>query len=135
MSLKGGEIPTQDEPGADGMLRIDHPCARSRETEPGADRGFPERQRGHALRRRNPSPDLSLGRSRAGPAGVPAAEPPGAGFVTQLCGQDDGPEPSAGDAVDRALSENWIATARALPASSLSAALYSRRPRTAGRRR
>src|SRR6266568_8898299 len=95
------------------MLRIDHPCARSREAEPGADRGFPERQRGHALRRRNPSPDLSLGRSRAGPAGVSAAESPGAGFVTQLSGEDDGPEPGAGDAVDRALSENWIATARA----------------------
>jgi len=27
------------------MLRIDHPRARSRETEPGADPGFPERQR------------------------------------------------------------------------------------------
>jgi hypothetical protein len=48
--------------------------------------------------------DLSLDRAGAGPAGVPPAEPPRARFVTQLCGEDDGPEPGAGDAVDRSLS-------------------------------
>src|ERR1700728_374886 len=104
------------------MLRIDHPCARSRETEPGADPGFPERQRNYSVRRRNSSADLS-------------AEPLSARFVTQLCGEDDGPEPGAGDAVDRSLSENWIAAVRAVPPSSFSAALYPRRHRTAGHRR
>src|SRR6266851_4368421 len=135
MSLKGGEIPIQDEPGADGMLRIDHPRARSRETEPGADPGFPERQRGHPLRRRNPTPDLSLDRAGARPAGVPPAEPSGARVVTQLSDEDDGPEPGAGDPVDRSLSEKRIAAVRTLPPSSLSPALYSRRHRTAGHRR
>src|SRR6266852_2027350 len=127
--------PMQDEPGADGMLRIDHPRARSRETEPGANPDFPERQRGHALRRRNPRADLSLDRTGARSAGVSPAGPPGTGFDTQLCGQDDGPEPGAGDPVDRSLSEEWIAAARALPASSFSPTLYPRRHRTAGHRR
>src|SRR5260370_11632256 len=117
------------------MLTIDHPRAGSRETEPGTDRGFSKRQPRDPIRRRNPKADLSLDRAGAGPAAVPPAEPPGARVVTQLSGEDDGPEPGAGDAVDRALSENWIAAARALPASSLSAAVYSRRPRTPGRLR
>src|SRR5450759_1931077 len=117
------------------MLRIDHPRARSRETEPGADPGFPERQRGRPLRRRNPTPDLSLDRTGARPAGVSPAGPPGTGFVTQLSDEDDGPEPGASDPVDRSLSEKRIAAARALPASSFSPALYARRHRTAGHRR
>src|SRR5437667_2008096 len=73
------------------MLRIDHPRARSRETEPGTDRGFSKRQPRDPIRRRNPKADLSLDRAGAGPAGVPPAEPPGARFVTQLSGEDDGP--------------------------------------------
>jgi len=96
-------IPIQDEPGADGMLRIDHPRARSRETEPGTDRVFSSQPR-DPIRRRNPKADISLDRAGAGPAGVPPAEPPGARFVTQLSGEDDGPEPGAGDTVDRSLS-------------------------------
>ena len=86
------------------MLRIDHPRARSRETESGTDRVFSKRQPRDPIRRRNPKADLSLDRAGAGPAGVPPAEPPRARFVTQLCGEDDGPEPGAGDAVDRSLS-------------------------------
>src|ERR1039458_3157857 len=79
------------------MLRIDHPRARSRETEPGTDPGFSKRQPRDPLRRRNPTPDLSLDRAGARPAGVPPAEPPGARGVTQLSDEDDGPEPGAGD--------------------------------------
>src|ERR1700676_2314244 len=94
--------PIQDEPEGDGMLRIDHPRARSRETEPGADPGFPERQRNHSVRRRNASADLSLDRTSARSAGIPPAEPPSAGFVTQLRGEDDGSEPGTCDSVDRA---------------------------------
>jgi len=52
-----------------------------------------------------------------GPAGVPPAEPPGARFVAQLSGEDDGPGPGASDSVDRSLSEKRIAPALALPAS------------------
>src|SRR5260370_2328289 len=117
------------------MLTIDHPRAGSRETEPGTDRGFSKRQPRDPIRRRNPKADLSLDRAGAGPAAVPPAEPPGARVVTQLSGEDDGPEPGAGDPVDRSLSQKRIAPARALPAASLSAALYPRRPRTAGPRR
>src|ERR1035437_625661 len=127
--------PIQDEPEGDGMLRIDHPRARSRETEPGTDPGFSKRQPRDPLRRRNPTPDLSLDRAGARPAGVPPAEPPGARGVTQLSDEDDGPEPGASDPVDRSLSEKRIAAARALPPSSFSAALHPRRHRTAGHRR
>src|SRR5271157_2216778 len=108
------------------MLRIDHPCARSRETEPGTDRGFSKRQPRDPIRRRGPKADLSLDRAGARPAGVPPAEPPSAGFVTQLSGQDDGLEPGAGDPVDRSLSEKRIAAAHQLPPSSLSATLHPR---------
>src|SRR5450756_2905122 len=79
------------------MLRIDHPCARSRETEPGTDPGFSKRQPRDSLRRRNPTPDLSLDRAGARPAGVPPAEPPGARVVTQLSDEDDGIESGASD--------------------------------------
>ena len=64
------------------MLRIDHPRARSRETEPGADPGFPERQRSHPLRRRNPRADLSLDRAGARSAGV---SPGGWATLTRKC--------------------------------------------------
>src|SRR5450756_1427717 len=93
------------------MLRIDHPCARSRETEPGTDPGFSKRQPRDSLRRRNPTPDLSLDRAGARPAGVPPAEPPGARVVTQLSDEDDGIESGASDPVDRSLSEKRIAAA------------------------
>src|ERR1039458_3152426 len=91
------------------MLRIDHPCARSRETEPGTDRGFSKRQPRDPIRRRSPKAGLSLDRAGARPAGVPAAEPPGARVVTQLSDEDDGPEPGASDPLDRSLSEKRIA--------------------------
>src|ERR1035437_6287082 len=106
------------------MLRIDHPRARSRETEPGTDPAFSKRQPRDPLRRRNPPPDLSLDRAGARPAGVSPAGPPGARGVTQLSDEDDGPEPGASDPVDRSLSEKRIAAARTLPPSSLSAALH-----------
>src|ERR1019366_4585127 len=106
------------------MLRIDHPCARSRETEPGTDRGVSKRQPRDPIRRRSPKADLSLDRAGARPAGVPPAEPPGAWVVTQLSDEDDEPEPGASDPVDRSLSKKRIAAAHNLPASSLSTALY-----------
>src|ERR1700685_1013911 len=115
---KWESYPIQDEPEGDGMLRIDHPRARSRETEPGADPGFPERQRNHSVRRRNSSAELSLDRTSARSAGIPPAEPVNEEVVTQLCDEDDEPEPGAGDAVDRSLSENWSAAVRAVPATS-----------------
>src|ERR1700691_27050 len=43
------------------MLRIDHPCARSRETESGEDPGFPERQPNHSVRMRNSSASVRFG--------------------------------------------------------------------------
>ena len=101
---RGVGIPIQDEPEGGGTLRIDHAFARSRETESRADPGFPERQRNHSVRRPNSSAYLSQDRTSARSAGVPPTESPSAGFVAQLCGEDDEAEPGAGDAIDRSLS-------------------------------
>jgi hypothetical protein len=113
--------PIQDEPEGDGMLRIDHPRARSRSTEPGTNRDFSNRQPRDPVRRRNPRADISLDRAGARSAGISPAKAPAAWSVTQLCGE------MTGDPVDRTLWEKRIAGARALPASSFCAALYPRR--------
>src|SRR5664279_6385066 len=65
----------QDEPGADGMLRIDNQRARNREAEPGADRGFSKSQRSNPVRRRKSSAGLRLGGAASAPAAVPKTRP------------------------------------------------------------
>ena len=57
--------------------------------------------RQNPVRRRNPRADFSLDRAGALSAGVPQSGPSGARFVTVLSGEDDRPEPGAGDAADR----------------------------------
>src|SRR5664280_3405747 len=76
------------------MLRIDHQRARSREAEPGADRGFSKSQRRHPVRRRKSSAGLRLGGAGSAPAAVPKTRPRGARFVAALPGEDDRPEPA-----------------------------------------
>src|SRR5947207_4749669 len=107
--------PIQDEPerGAgfqhkmslekSGMLRIDDQRARSRETQSAANRGVSQCQPDHPVRRPNPNPGVSLDRAGALPAELPSARPWGAGTGAPLPGEDDGPQPGAGDASDRAL--------------------------------
>src|SRR5207237_7183961 len=86
-----------------GMLRIDDQRARSRETQPAANRGVSQRQPDHPVRRPNPNPGVLLDRAGALPAAIPSARPWGAGTGAPLSGEDDGPQPGAGDATDRAL--------------------------------
>src|SRR5664279_3156051 len=129
------QFPIQDEPGADGMLRIDNQRARSREAEPGADRGFSKSQRNNPVRRRKSSAGLRLGGAGSAPTAVPETRPRGARFVAALPGEDERPEPGPGDAADRPLSGQRRAPARPLPTASLSATLYPRRRGAAGHRR
>src|ERR1035438_1985629 len=75
------------------MLRIDNQRARSREAEPGADRGFSKSQRRHPVRRRKSSAGLRLGGAGSAPTAVPETRPRGARFVAALPGEDDRPEP------------------------------------------
>ena len=53
------------------------------------------------VRRRNPRADLSLDRTGSVSAAVLEAKPSGAGIAAALPGEDDRPEPGAGDAADR----------------------------------
>src|ERR1039458_3544533 len=104
------------------MLRIDNQRARSREAEPGADRGFSKSQRRHPVRRRKSSAGLRLGGAGSAPAAVPKTRPRGAGFVAALPGEDDRSEPGAGNAPDRPLPGQRRSPA---PAAPLSATLLS----------
>src|SRR5664280_2912980 len=131
----GGSFQHKIEPGAGGMLRIDHQRARSREAEPGADRGFSKSQRSNPVRRRKSPAGLRLGGAGSAPAAVPKTRPRGARLVAALPGEDDRPEPGPGDAADRALSGQRRAPARPLSAAPLSATLYPRRRGAAGHRR
>src|SRR5664280_3384939 len=72
------------------MLRIDHQRARSREAEPGADRGFSKSQRRHPVRRRKSPAGLRLGGAGSAPAAVPKTRPPGARLVAALPGKITG---------------------------------------------
>src|SRR5208282_3221507 len=112
------------------MLRIDNQRARSRETELGADRGSSKRQPRNPVRRRNPRADLSLDRAGPVPAAVLQAEPCSTRIAAALPGEDDGREPGAGDAADRSLSGKRRASARCLPAPSLSASVRASRDRS-----
>src|SRR5438552_10966146 len=99
-AVKHQSYPIQDEPerGAgfqrkmslenSGMLRIDDQRARSRETQPAANRGVSQRQPNHPVRRPNPNPGLSLDGTGAVPAAVPSARPWGAGTGAPLPGKD-----------------------------------------------
>src|SRR5664280_110533 len=135
LSVNQESLPIQDEPGAGGMLRIDNQRARSREAEPGADRGFSKSQRRHPVRRRKSPAGLRLGGAGSAPTAIPETRPPGARLVAALSGEDDRPEPGPGDAPDRPLSGPRRCPARPLPAASLSATLYPRRRGAAGHRR
>src|ERR1019366_3499738 len=115
--------------------RIDNQRARSRETQSGSDPGLSTSQPNHPIRGRKPTPGLPLDRTGAVPPAVPPTKPWGARTDPTLSGQDDRPEPGAGDAVDRALSDVRHGAARGLSAASFSAALHPRRSRTAGHRR
>src|SRR5664280_1192149 len=106
------------------MLRIDNQRARSREAEPGADRGFSKSQRRHPVRRRKSPAGLPLGGAGSAPAAVPKTRPQGARLVAALPGEDDRPEPGSGDAADRPLSGQRRAPARPLSAAPLPATLY-----------
>src|ERR1035438_3552265 len=139
--------PIQDEPGGgvsfqykmslerDGMLRIDNQRARSSETKPGSDRGFSKRQRRDPLRRRKSRAGLPLGGAGSAPTALSETRPQGTRLSAPLPGEDDGPEPSPGDAADRPLSGSRRGAGLDLPAAPLRATLYPRRYRVAGHRR
>src|ERR1019366_10677494 len=145
--VKVESCPIQDEPEGEGGFqykmslervaswRIDKQRARSREIESGSEPGFSTSQPNHPIPGRKPTPGLPLDRTGAVPPAVPPTKPWGARTDPALSGQDDGPQPGAGDAADRALSEARHGAARGLPAASFSAALHPRRSRTAGHRR
>ena len=107
------------------MLRIDHERAPSREAEPGANRSFLKSQRGDPVQRRDTRAGLSLDRAASAPAAVPAARPESARLAAPLLGEDDGPEPGAGDAADRPLSGQRHSTSGQLPAAPLCTALHA----------
>src|SRR5664280_539601 len=99
------------------MLRIDNQRARSREAEPGADRGFSKSQRNNPVRRRKSSAGLRLGGAGSAPTAVPETRPPGAWLVAALPREDDRTESGPGDAADRPLSGQRRAPARPLSAA------------------
>src|ERR1035441_10142046 len=75
------------------MLRIDNQRARSREAEPGSDRGFSKGQRGDPVRRRKSPAGLRLGGAGSAPTAIPETRAPGARLVAALSGEDVRPVP------------------------------------------
>src|SRR5271167_3487520 len=124
MEVNSESFPIQDEPGAHGMLRIDNQRARSREAEPGSDRGISKSQRRDPVRRRKPQAGLSVDRAGSVPAAVLHAKPSGAGVAAAVPGEDDRFESGASDPADRPLPGPRHGPAHSLPAPSLSATLY-----------
>src|SRR5271167_2545124 len=135
MEVNSESFPVQDEPGAHGMLRIDNQRARSRETEPGSNRGFSKRQPRDPLRRRKSPAGLRLGGAGSTPTAISQTVPQSPRLGAALPGEDDRLEPGPGDAADRSLSGQRRTAARSLSTAPLSTTLYPRRYRTAGPRR
>src|SRR5579863_4714808 len=95
----------QDEPGEDGMLRIDHQRARSREVKFGSDSGFLGSQPRGPVRGRNTRASLQLGGRGFGSSAVPAARAEGARPGAAVRGENDGPESGAGGTTHSAAAE------------------------------
>ena len=106
------------------MLRIDDERAPSREAEPGANRSFFTSQRG--IRFKGETRDqVYPGIDNAARETIQIARPQSARIAAALCGEDDRPEPGAGDAADCPLSGQRHGASGQLPAAPLCAALYA----------
>ena len=118
------------------MLRIDHQRARSREAEPGADRGVsytPAKRSGSKAKTESRFiawVEQVLRQQQYAQQGRKAR-----GLAAPLPGEDDRAEPGAGDAADCPLSGQRHGASGELSAAPLCAALHAGRHRTAGRRR